>query len=65
MNVRIVRHGTSQRTDLYGGVDYIESDGEVLYLCRLEGRPKPLVIGIEVMDRVAEILLDEEPGDCW
>jgi hypothetical protein len=61
MNVRIVPRRAPNRTLLYGGVDRVESDGERLFVRRTVREPKwwaelPL-------RAVAEILIDEHPGD--
>jgi len=59
MNVRLTPHGQPQRTDLYGGVSRIVSDGIRLTL---------VVPHAEVsipLRQVAELALDEEPGDWW
>lgn len=77
MNVRITPRGLPNRTDLYGGVARINSDGRTLWLVGLPMPWTPLstdsrrgVVGcveatcLRLAD-VAEIALDDEPGDWW
>lgn len=64
MNVRLVPRTPPNRTVLYGGVSTVVSDGRTLWL---RFRPKPPhYLPEHVFSRltaVAEILLDDEPGD--
>jgi hypothetical protein len=59
VNVRITPRGTPNRTNLYGGIETVRSDGTWLVLYRTHG---PVVLP---MRQVAEIALDDEPGDWW
>lgn len=62
MNVRITRHDTPQRTDLYGGVRRVYSDDRTLFLgiARTDQRTRA-VVKLRRRD-VAEIALDDEGG---
>lgn len=62
MNVRITRHETPQRTDLYSGVRRVYSDDRTLFLgfARTSPQTRP-VITFRRRD-VAEIALDDEGG---
>lgn len=61
MNVRIIEHGQPQRTELHGGVVRVESDGELcLTLLKKDGGRV-----VYAMRAVAEILLDDLPGDWF
>lgn len=65
MNVRIVPSGEPLRTDLYGGIVEVRSDGDTLYLgayVSVSDFIRPMVWVQVPMDRVAEILLDDDPG---
>jgi len=62
MNVRITPRGQPQREDLYGGVGKVRSDGELL---SLYDRRYPTVRVVLVQRQVAEIALDDDPGDWW
>lgn len=71
MNVRITPRVAPFRTDLYGGVRYAFSTGEVLYLGHLpvveitaDGHERLTVTAL-AMGAIAEIALDDEPGDWW
>lgn len=85
MNVRITPRHQPQRTDLYGGIGHVASDGVVLTLYRRlpwlierglahghlrEGLLTPPLSRVSPptvlpLPTVAEIALDEEPGDWW
>ncbi len=73
MNVRITPRGEPNRTDLYGGIERIRSDGTTLDLQeRLTrgGQAKTLDASEDGHNRlplrdVAEIALDEDPGDFY
>lgn len=63
MNVRIVPRHAPNRTDLYGGIGTLKTDptGEWLVFFRLRFRS---AFRLPMKD-VAEILLDDEPGDFF
>jgi hypothetical protein len=69
VNVRIMprqQQPGSIRRDLYGGVVHVHCDGETLRL--FQRRPPLQMLGPSAdlrLSDVAEILLDEEPGDWW
>ena len=65
MNVRITPHGAPHRTDLYGGVRRVYSDGDRLFLGFLYVRSPRRPMVVLPMRTVARIALDEEPGDWW
>lgn len=65
MNVRIVPRGFPNRTDLYGGIVEIRSDGYTLYLgawVSVSDSVRPMVWVQLPIRGVAEILLDDDPG---
>jgi len=65
MNVRITPRDAPQRTDLYGGIARIVSDGQQLSLLRPIGAVAD-AIGISLpLHTVAEIALDDDPGDVF
>lgn len=61
MNVRIRPRSAPSRTDLYGGVVAVYSNGATLILSLPE---KGCSVRVP-LKAVAEILLDDEPGDWW
>jgi len=65
MNVRITPRGAPQRTDLYGGIVRVVSDGQHLVLVRRVGMiDEAIEIALPSL-RVAVIALDDDPGDWW
>ncbi len=63
MNVRITPRGEPQRTDLYSGIGKVLADQGFLALYRRahpDAWPRTLPLR-----EVAEIALDEEPGDLF
>lgn len=67
MNVRLIPRDAPKRTDLYGGIDVVHSDGTMLKLIggsQVGG--ERWFEEVHILQRhVAEILLDDEPGDWW
>ncbi len=61
MNVRITPRENRQRTDLYSGIWAVRSMGALLYLYHHDS----LDVDVLPMSTVAEIQLDDEPGDWW
>jgi hypothetical protein len=65
LTVRITPRDAPQRTDLYGGIVRVVSDGRQLSLLRRVGGIED-AIGIALpLPTVAEIALDDDPGDLW
>lgn len=60
MNVRITPRDHPRRTVLYGGVvKRVESDGVSLWIACRDVNHRVLLVS------VADIQLDDEPGDWW
>jgi len=59
MNVRITPRDKPQKTLLYGGVRLIYSTGEKLELWQMPG------VTALPLSTVAEIALDDDPGDIF
>jgi len=66
MNVRITPRDHPTRTDTYGGVLLVRSDGQFLHLEQVY--PGHALMGqvtrLKLAD-IAEIALDDQPGDLW
>jgi hypothetical protein len=62
MNVRITPRDAPQRTDLFGGVEKVLADEGFLILIERGHPGYPLTLPLK---NVAEIELDEEPGDFF
>lgn len=65
MNVRIVPRGQPARTDLYGAVVRVISDGSFLYMSQLLTPPNTRGGTKLPLRDVAEILIDDDPGGGW
>lgn len=65
MNVRITPRGAPHRTDLYGGVRRIYSDGRQLFLGFVYTTSPRRPTVVLPMYTIARIVLDEEPGDFF
>lgn len=72
MNARITPRGQPHRTDLYGGVQSVYSDGMTLFLLHRPDRTALVdVLRLELpvtalpLAAVAAIALDDDPGDWW
>lgn len=65
MNVRIVPRSYPHRTDLYGGIVAVRSNGDTLFLgsrVAVSDTVRPMLwVQLPIRD-VAEILLDDDPG---
>lgn len=66
MNVRLTPRDAPRRTDLYGGIVRVYSDGTTLWLAKstAEGRPRWMVTSVPLV-AVAELALDEDGGDLF
>jgi hypothetical protein len=63
VNVRITPRSQPERTDLYGGIKQVRADAGFLILIeRANPDSYPIAIPLKA---VAEIALDEDPGDYW
>lgn len=69
MNVRITPRGQPHRTDLYGGITRVYSDGRTLFLVAERTGQSGAVFLLDSdalpLLGVAAIALDDEPGDWW
>lgn len=66
MNVRITPRYYPGRTYLYYGIGLAYSDGFTLILHPITPPPPPTAPAVRVpLVQVAEIALDEDPGDWW
>lgn len=63
MNVRITPRGAPQRSDLYSGISKVLADQGFLVLYE-RAHPYAWPLTLPLRD-VAEIALDEEPGDLF
>lgn len=61
--MRIIRHHSPHRTELYGGISAVTADGTVLILTPTRRPAEALIVLNQRF--VAEILLDNEPGNWW
>lgn len=65
MNVRITHRENLQRTDLYSGVQRVSSTGAQLYLWWMLDDDNGPDFEVFPLSTIAEIQLDDLPGDWW